>query len=419
MQIENILIEYLPRLKCANFFILFDRNFDDVSSVRIHLRPTEILVRFENDHSTTIDLASLAVRIQINSLSLLIAKNNLISFRINIASSFREEMLPMDGALELGSMKKLTLSITPDTDFSIICDNCSGPLSGALRFQRILELPSESMDSNEWFCHKPEATSCNGHSALPGRSQLRPAESDLFYGNFFALIHHTHITNIQVNAQQGMAHCKRCLNHIGESVNGTVLKIWNGNVRIKLNDSIDRLFTHSDGMFRNFLVIIDRLSYDYQILGRQTMKFLFEARSSKGTTFLFIQTMARNLEIYQMNRETESSNRTTMNRVDGVKCLFLCEENTDPALIEFWQKDVNVICAQISIGMLEAVADHLHLLSKYVPEQFRMNNGFCLSYLSYTVNSWISIYFVLFKTLLNTIWFNMIVTERLVEDFSK
>lgn len=96
MKIENILIEHFPRLKCANFFILFNKTFDDVLSVRVHLRPMEIFVRFDNDHSTTIDLESLNVRIQINSLSLLIAKDNLISFRINIASSFREEVLPVN-----------------------------------------------------------------------------------------------------------------------------------------------------------------------------------------------------------------------------------------------------------------------------------------------------------------------------------
>ncbi|XP_055309747.1 uncharacterized protein LOC129573357 [Sitodiplosis mosellana] len=392
MKIENILIEHFPRLKCANFFILFDTNFDDVSSVRVHLRPTEIFVRFENDHSTTIDLQSLAVRIQINSLSLLIAKENLISFRINIASSFREEILPMQSTMNAASaMKRLSLNVEPDTEFSIVCDNCSGPLSKSLHFRRILELPSEQMDSNEWFCHKPEATTCNGqHQPVFSATSLMPAEDDLLFGNYFALIHRTHIQNIHVNSQQRMIHCKRCLSHIGESVGDSTLKFWNGNIKIiRTNvDTPERLFTDSNSLFHNFLVIVDRVSYDYQMLGRQTLKLLFEARSSKGTTFLFIQTMARNLEIYQMDKHTNTTtDRATMTRVDGIKCLFLCEENTDRTLVEFWQKDVNVVSAHISIGMLDATVEHLHLLSKYVPEQFRMNNGFCLSYLSYGINS--------------------------------
>lgn len=392
MKIENILIEHFPRLKCANFFILFDKNFDDVSSVRVHLRPTEIFVRFENDHSTTIELESLAVRIQINSLSLLIAKDNLISFRINIASSFREEILPMQSQMEAGSMKQLSLSVEPTTEFSIVCDNCSGPLSNALQFRRILELPSEQMDSNDWFCHKPETTACNGqHQPVFDRSSLMPAEDDLLYGNFFALFHRKHIINIHINAQHRMIHCRRCLSHIGESVGDSLaLKLWDGNIKIIRNteNTPARLFNESNSLFHNFLVIVDRISYDYQMLGRQTLKLLFEANSSKGTTFLFIQTMARNLEIYQMNKtDAEQTDRATMQRVDGIKCLFLCEENTDRTLVEFWQKDVNVVSANISIGMLDATVEHLHLLSKYVPEQFRMNNGFCLSYLSYGVYS--------------------------------
>lgn len=392
MKIENILIEHFPRLKCANFFILFNENFDDVSSsVRVHLRPTEIFVQFDNNRSTTIDLVSLAVRIQINSLSLLIVKNNLISFRINIASSFREEILPVNPVVEAGSLKQLNLNVNADTQFAVICDNCGGPLSGFLCFRRILELPSEHMDSSDWFCHKPETTSSNGQQQNFSINHLTPAENDLLYGNFFALFHRTHIINIQINAQQRMVHCRRCLNHIGESVSEFALKLWNGNIKINKNidddKTLDRLFTDSQSQYRNFLVIVDRISYDYQMLGRQTLKLLFEACSSKGTMYLFIQTMARNLEIYQMDRHLENDNRATMSRVDGIKCLFLCEENTEPTLVEFWQKDINVVSTQISLGMLEATVEHLHRLSKYVPEQFRMNNGFCLSYLSYGVNS--------------------------------
>lgn len=390
MNIENILIEHFPRLKCANFFILFDKNFDDISSVRVHLRPMEIFVRFDNDHSTTIDLGSLAVRIQINSLSLLIAKNNLISFRINIASSFREEILPVNSNIEPKAMKQLSLTINTDVEHTIICDNCSGPLSKAMQFRRILELPSENMDSNDWFCHKPDVSSCNGHQhQVFNATQLIPTESDLLYGNFFALFNRKHIINIQINSQYRMVHCKRCLHHIGECAGDSAIKFWNGNIKIIQTDSNGvpkRLFTNSESLFRNFLDIVDRISYDYQMLGRQTLKLLFEASSSKGTTFLFIQTMARNLELYQLDKQSENTNRATMNRIDGIKCLFLCEENTDPMLVQFWQKDINVLCAQISIGMLDASVEHLQILSKYVPEQFRMNNGFCLSYLSYGIN---------------------------------
>lgn len=391
MKIENILLEHFPRLKCANFFILFDKTFNDVPSVRVNLRPTEIVVHFANDNSTTIDLEPLNIHIQINSLSLFIAKNNLISFRINIASSFREEILTVNSTDELGSLKRIELIVKSLTKFSIICDNCSGPLSSLLCFRRILELPSENMNASDWFCHKPETHSANGHEDEGCNSiNLSPAKDDLFYGNFSVSIHRSHIINIHINLQVKTIHCKRCLCQIGECVNDRTVKLWNGNIKIIHSNDTQmpaRLFGNSESLFHNFLVIVERISYDYQMLGRQTLKLLFEARSSKGSTYLFIQTMARNLEIYQMNKQSMHTNRTIMMRVDGTKCLFLCEENSDPTLVQFWQKDLNVICTQISIGMLDATVERLHLLSNYVPEQFRINNGFRLSYLSYGIHS--------------------------------
>lgn len=398
MKIENVLIEHFPRLKCANFFILFNKSLDDVSSVRVNLRPTEILVNFENDRCTTIELTSLSVQIQINSLSLLIAKDNLISFRINIASSFREEILPTS-LNHLHSFKQLNLNVEPNDEFYVICDNCGGPLSDLLHFRRILELPSENMDSNEWFCHKPHVNhqhnddKCNGksHSSINEFkiSDVTPNDDDLLFGNFFIMFNRKPFKNIQVNSSHKQTHCRRCLNHIGSCLSNNTLKLWNGNIKMeKLNERcpLQRIFTDSDSLIENFLAIVNRISYDFHMLGRQTIKLLFEAQNLKGTiTFLFIQTMARNLELYQMVENSEKQSIISMIQVDGIKCLFLCEENSDQALVDFWQKDVNVVSAEISIEMLDFVVEYLQRLSNYVPEQFRMNNGFCLSYLSHGI----------------------------------
>lgn len=409
MKIENILIEHFPRLKCANFSILFNKSFEDVSSVRIHLRPTEIFVNFENNRCTTIELSTLSVQIQINSLSLLIVKENLISFRINIASGFDEELLKLNVKNEAPhQLKRISMSVKPNEEFHIICDNCSGPLSDKLRYRRILELPSENMDSNEWFCHKPNQTHCNHSTKNPmardydrdhdkqddkssdqfNINTLMPNESDLLFGHFFGLFNRDNFTNIQINSQRKMVHCRRCLNHIGEYLSNDSIKIWNGNIKINRSTGqiLQRIFNESDSLFGTFLVIVDRISYDYELLGYQTLKLLFEALNLKGTqTYLFIQTMSRNLELYQMSNDTKNDaneKKVSLARVDGIKCLFLCEEDTEPTLLEFWQKDVNVVSAQISIEMLNCAVKQLQHLAQYVPEPFRMNNGFCLSYLS-------------------------------------
>lgn len=401
MKIKNILIEHFPRLKCANFSIVFNKSFEDVSSVRIHLRPTEIFVGFENDRCTTIELSTLSVQIQIDSLSLLIVKGDLISFRINIASSFHEELLKINSNTtnQLPKLfKRITLSIQPNEEFHVICDNCAGPLSDKLHFRRILELPSENMDANEWFCHKPHQShshsddqTCNDQTDQFNINTLTPNNNDLLFGNFFALFNRNNFTNIQVNSIQKMVHCRRCLNHVGDCLANDSIKIWNGNIKIlqTIDEQPKRIFNESNSLLECFLTIIDRISYDYEMLGYQTLKLLFEAHNLKGSeTFLFIQTMSRNLELYQMFNENLITNETifksvvSMNRVNGIKCLFLCEEDTDPTFVQFWQKDVNVVSTRISIEMLNCAAEHLQHLSSYVPEPFRMNNGFCLSYLS-------------------------------------
>lgn len=405
MKVENVLIEHLPRLRCANFSLLFDQSLEDVSSVRVLLRPTEIFVGVADDQSTTIDLDSMSVQIQINSLSLLLAKNNLISFRINIASSFQEEILPVAESAAQNRFRPIEVAVRPSEPFHLICGNCHGPLTASMHFRRILELPSENMDLNEWFCHKPHSNSnnCNGHDSNhhPETTEDRfncnkfiPNEDDLYYGNFFIVLNRKHFTNIHASSSQtNMAHCRRCLNHVGDFSDKAALKLWNDSTKIVRAESTgppQRIFADAESIFSNFSRIVERISYDFQMLGRQSQKLLFEARNRIGTTtYLFVQTMARNLELYQMlqqNSDGDSTNsKISMHRVDGIKCLFRCEQNSDQALLKFWMNDVNVIGTQVSIEMLESAVENLQRLSKFVPEQFRMNNGFCMSYLSTTI----------------------------------
>lgn len=401
MDIENVLIEHLPRLKCANFFILFNRTLGNILSVRVHLRPTEIYITFDDNRATTVDLTSLSVQIQVDSLSLFIAKNHLISFRINIASSFQEEILPTP-ANQI-HLKQLLLNVQPHEHFYVTCGNCAGPLSELLCYKRILELPSENMDSSDWFCHKHDSDDqqCGDKPQSPvtnfkSMASLASNDDNLLFGNFFALFNSARFTNIQVNARLKQTHCRRCLNHIGVCASNNTFKLWNNNIKIKkpneMNGPTQRLFSDSESMLCNFLTIINRITYDFQMLGRQTLKLLFEAENPNGTTtFLFIQTMARNLELYQMlgnevKENDANKSHISMTSIEGIKCLFLCEESTDPAFVNFWQQDMNVLTASISIEMLEFVLDSLRNVSKYVPEQFRSNNGFTLSYISHGIH---------------------------------
>lgn len=415
LNIRNILVEHFQRLKCANFYLLFDTPFVDIASVRVHLRPTEINVVLNDARTVTIALASIAMEIQINSLSLLIVRGNLISFRINTSSSdnFRAEIYPLRGVDEDAAADdplQLQLNVNSNDKFGIVCDTCSGPLADLLCFRRVLELPSENMDLNEWFCHRPHDSTAEppepSHQSHQHQCQssddaeatdstnkynvtkFTPADGDLLYGNFFLLVQLKRMQNISVDATSRMIHCRRCFKHVGETIRDQSARIWNGNVRMRRNDVSRRLFAGASD-FMNFLFMVERISKDFQLLGRQSQKLLFEAQDFSGVAkFLFVQMMAKTVEIYQMENAADSvGDYITLVRIEGTKCLFRCEQNADQALLQFWQNDVNVACAQVSIEMLECVVDRLEDYSKFVPETYRMNNGFCLSYLCRESNS--------------------------------
>lgn len=411
LNIQNILVEHFHRLKCANFYLLFDTPFVDVASVRVHLRPTEINVILSDTHTVTIALASIAMEIQINSLSLLIVRGNLISFRINTSTcdSFRAEIFPLRSVEDENASSdptfQLNLNVGANDEFKIICDTCSGPLTESLCFRRVLELPSENMDLNEWFCHRPHDNKASApepshqhhqHQCQPSDSSFEtkdssakynvtkftPADGDLLYGNFFLLVQLKKMQNIRVDSNSQMIHCRRCFKHIGETIKNQSARLWNGNVRMHQNDVSRRLFVGTCD-FMNFLFMVDRISNDFKLLGRQSQKLLFEAHDFSGVAkFLFIHLMAKTVEIYRMENDADPViDYITLIRIEGTKCLFRCEQNADQALLQFWQNDVNVVSAQLSIEMLECVVDRLEDYSKFVPETYRMNNGFCLSYL--------------------------------------
>lgn len=415
LNIRNILVEHFHRLKCANFYLLFDTAFVDVASVHVHLRPTEIDVILSDTRTVTIALASISMEIQINSLSLLIVRGNLISFRINTSTcdTFRTEIyaLKCEGDVERvdsgdnSSTLQLKLYAKAGEEFKLICDTCSGPLTGSLCFRRVLELPSDNMDLNEWFCHRPHddkaappEPSHRSHTQHCHASNIdtpidpkekynvtkfTPADGDLLYGNFFVLLQRNQLANINVDTNNQMIHCRRCFKHVGEMIKDQSARMWNGNVRM-LNDCMpsQRMFD-GESDFNNFQFIIDRISNDFRLLGRQSQKLLFEAQAFNGTTkFLFVQLMAKSVDIFQAEPSNGPINdHITLSRIDGTKCLYRCEQNADQALLRFWQNDVNVVSAQVSIEMLECVVDHLENYSNFVPETYRMNNGFCLSYL--------------------------------------
>lgn len=405
MNTPNILIEHLPRLQCANFFLLFKNPFADNASVNVHLKSNCIIAYFDGDASKkiTIELQSVGLQIQINSLSLLIVKKNLVSFRVNTSKEFYNEILPVGpsvDALNNYSSPKLELNVRPNDKLKIICDNCSAVLSDLLSFRRLLELPSENMDQSDWFCHKhppPNSqtkSSSDDHSChyqtkercetSNNFSDHLQDECDLLYGNFYILLNLDVFKHILFDDQKKVVHCRRCLKHLGEYQRDKTVKLWDNNVKVKLStkeENTSMSFFRSQSLFKNFIFILEKVLSDFQALGYQMQKLLFNAKHLDGSTrYLFIQIVTKKLELFRTKKTNVDENIISLRHISGLKCLFRSETNSDQALLRFWQNDINVSGGQISIEMFDCVVEQLLKYSEFVPERFRENNGFYLSY---------------------------------------
>lgn len=415
MNTPNILIEHMPRLQCANFFLLFKNPFADNASVNVHLKTNCIVVYFDGDHTNqmSIELASIGLQIQINSLSLLIVKKNLVSFRVNTSKEFHNEILPMStvDALNNYSSPKLELNVCPNDVFKIFCGNCSAILTDFLTFRRLLELPSENMSQSDWFCHrgapKQPSKSSNDESASHScQHEVHTHEQndtnanfcdrvqdgcDLLFGNFYILLSFDVLKSVLLDEQTKVVHCKRCLKHLGESQRDKTIKLWDINFKIQLsakeestpkpNTNFCTSFFRSQSLFKSFVLILQKVISDFHALGYPIQKLLFNAKNLDGATkYLFIQMVTKNLELFMTKDTNVRQNVISLRHTSGLKCLFRSEINSDQALLRFWQNDINVSGGQISIEMFDCVVEQLLRYSEFVPERYRENNGFFLSY---------------------------------------
>lgn len=93
-------------------------------------------------------------------------------------------------------------------------------LSKAIKFNRILPLPSEGSNMSDWFCH------AHGHD---NSISLDPKQTDIFYTHCFVHVNHENIINIRGN--QKVLVCKFCLSWLGVKHNSKTIKLWLNTVK--------------------------------------------------------------------------------------------------------------------------------------------------------------------------------------------
>uniref|UniRef100_A0A2M4BLL2 E3 ubiquitin-protein ligase E3D n=1 Tax=Anopheles marajoara TaxID=58244 RepID=A0A2M4BLL2_9DIPT len=477
--IERVLIELRPRLQSANFFISFRRRFAETDSTTIDLANDRLTIGTKGEQEKYEIRVGDYFKLHTQTLSSLVIKNQYLCFRVNTnESDFGSELLgfPRDGSATTGEeLPRLLCNIESGKRYRLLCNNCRGPMDDAtegILFNRVLELPSEQMDSEDWFCHRhdhqhqhgePEGNEQLKHEHESGdyKSKLEPQRNDLLFGSFYALLHRSVLPRIHIRNNRFL-YCKRCLQYLGTTrQNSSSVKLWYEHIRFQQIDSNEQLvrplFNTSDSL-ELFRLLVRKTVREFNIVSSfglpPMMKLMFELRRPglEGDVFyLLLQIMDSQLSVFRINqkRGDEASGGSCSDDVDdhrrkqiltkengersqpngnhihrvvdkesdknehhdddddeddddvfiesrlqrhsihleqqrAMKLMYQYEKYEQQPLFNLWREDSNVVSLEISEPMFTAAIHYLDRNSSYVPECYRVNLGFTLSYLDIT-----------------------------------
>uniref|UniRef100_A0A2M4CQZ5 E3 ubiquitin-protein ligase E3D n=1 Tax=Anopheles darlingi TaxID=43151 RepID=A0A2M4CQZ5_ANODA len=474
--IERVLIELRPRLQSANFFISFRRKFAETDSTTIDLAHDRLTIGAKGEHEKYEIRVGDFFKLHTQTLSSLVIKNQYLCFRVNTnESDFGSELLgyQRDGSATTGDeLPRLLCTIESGKRYRLLCNNCRGPMDDATEgvlFNRVLELPSEQMDSEDWFCHRhdhqhqlvgPQGSEQLHHEGDDYKSKLEPQRNDLLFGSFYALLHSSVLPRIHIRNNRFL-YCKRCLQYLGTTrKNSSSVKLWYEHIRFQQMDSNEQLvrslFSTSDSL-ELFRLLVRKTVREFNIVSSfglpPMMKLMFELRRPglEGDVFyLLLQIMDSQLSVFRIDqkRVDEASGGSCSDDVDdhrrrqivtkengersepngnhthsaaekesiengkyedddeddddvfienrcqrhsihleqrrAMKLMYQYEKYEQQPLFTLWREDSNVVSLEISEPMFTAAIHYLDRNSSFVPECYRVNLGFTLSYLDIT-----------------------------------
>ncbi|XP_050067254.1 uncharacterized protein LOC126556098 [Anopheles maculipalpis] len=458
-KIDRLLVELRPRLQCANFFISFPRKFADIESTTIELATDRITIVMKGERERYEIRTGDYFQLHTQTLSSLVIKNRYICFRVNTNESvFGSERLSTGQTLQDEESLRLTCNVETCKSYRVLCNNCGGPLTDqsssdqdgkGISFNRVLELPSEQLDTDDWFCHRhdhqpsygpqPEAA-CQGESSTQLSTKFEPQQQDLFYGTFYALLHRSVLQRVHIRNER-FVYCKRCLQYLGTTrKNRSSVKLWYENVRFQPERSIPLALFREDDALELFHHLVRKTVREFNFVTHlglpPSIKLMFELRrpGMEGDVFyLLMQIMDCQLSVFRAKQkrtgsgssescsddvdddrgrkeESEierSQDRTGAAEADddddddddvfidnsyrkhtiklerhcAMKLMYQYEKYDEQPLFVFWREDNNVVNLELSEPMFSAAVRYLDANSSYVPECYRVNLGFSMSYL--------------------------------------
>uniref|UniRef100_A0A182M0H6 E3 ubiquitin-protein ligase E3D n=1 Tax=Anopheles culicifacies TaxID=139723 RepID=A0A182M0H6_9DIPT len=461
-KIDRLLVELRPRLQCANFFISFPRKFADIESTTIELATDRITIVMKGERVRYEIRTGDYFQLHTQTLSSLVIKNRYICFRVNTNESvFGFERLCTDQGTQDNNPDeepfRLTCNVEAGKPYQVLCNNCAGPLVQSdgqevprITFNRVLELPSEQLDTDDWFCHRHDhprnveeqqgdSGHTHGESSTPSLgTKFEPQQYDLFYGTFYALMHRSILQRVHVRKER-FVYCKRCLQYLGSTrKNRTSVKLWYENVRFQPDRSVPLALFRTDDALALFHHLVRKTVREFNFVTHlglpPSIKLMFELRrpGMEGDVFyLLMQIMDCQLSVFRAKQKRtgsgssescsddidddrgKTSERTELEPHDAndesndedddeddvfvddsyrkhtiklerhraMKLMYRYEKYEEQPLFVFWREDSNVVNLELSEPMFSAAIRYLDANSSYVPECYRVNLGFSMSYL--------------------------------------
>lgn len=384
LKIGSLTIEHRPRIQAGNCFIRFNNSLDK-HQTKVSLKQSEIVVQVD-DEIQTIETKDF-FDINVKTFHSLMVRDSFISFRFITANEkqFDAEVLKASG--ESTKFQRIKLSVDSSNEgvnVAATCSNCGSSLSTRqqLTLKRILELPSSNLDVSDWFCHRhgdeklfDDAQNESASSCFDEKThQFQPKLHDIFYGPFYILLHSQNFDKNQFRQKKKLIYCKRCLQLLGESSN-TIIKFWSESVKFN-----EKPFFDVDSPINLLkLVIRNHLACDGFVQVAPIAKIIIESViGDDQKVHILIQVMDRSLQLLKLKPES-----FTLETHLSIKLMYLKLNHgsaDDERTLKYWQKDINIVTYELSFRMFHTLSEYLHSQSELIPDAYRTNNGFTLSY---------------------------------------
>jgi len=381
LKIKSFVIEYRQRIQAGNAFICFNHSLDK-HQTKVSLKSTEIIIQADDDIHK-IETKNF-FDINISSFHSLLVRDNFISFRFITASEkqFDTEVLKLNGASN--KFQSINVNVDSNKEVSVTCSNCESLLTidKELKLKRILELPSSNLDVSDWFCHRHDeeklfeesSSSCFNEKTL----QFQPKVNEVFYAPFCLLMNSQVLDKNRLREKKNLTYCKRCLQLLGESSND-ITKFWCDSVKFNSKP----FFDVAGPIDLIKLVIKNHLACDGLMILAPIVKIIFESAipTDKKKVHLIIQVMDKNLQLLKLNQEDSKLEERT-----SVKVMYLRlkqDDADDERTLKYWQKDINTTTFELSFKMFNGLCEYLKTQSELIPDVYRTNNGFQLSYIEF------------------------------------